>query len=113
MPRFTPTAAVCALLLAGTVLGHRLRAVDAASAVKVEVRKEGDKYQLYRGGQPYFIQGAGGDGSLEALKAAGGNSTRTWGVENAQARLDEAQRLGMTVTVGIWLQHEGGGFSYS
>ena len=70
-------------------------------------------YKLLRGGKPYFVKGAGGDGSKSMLKAAGGNSWRTWGVGNdTQGQLDEAQTLGMTVTVGIWLGHKEHGFNY-
>ena len=38
---------------------------------------------------------------------------RTWGVEKAGKVLDEAQKLGITVTVGIWLGHERHGFNYN
>ncbi len=81
-------------------------------AVPVELRQTGDGWQLVRGGEPYFIRGAGGEGSLAALAAAGANSVRTWGGDPG-ALLDEAQALGMTVTVGIWLGHERHGFDYS
>ncbi len=66
-----------------------------------------------RGGEPYFIRGAGGDASLERLAAAGGNSVRTWGADDLDVLLDEAHALGLTVTVGIWLGHERHGFDYS
>jgi len=61
---------------------------------------------LQRGGQPFFIKGAGGTASLALLKQTGGNSLRTWSVDGLQAQLDEAQKLGLTVCVGIWLHHE-------
>ena len=64
------------------------------------------------GASPYFIKGAGGTGDLAQLAAAGGNSVRTWGAEGLEDRLDEAHRLGLTVTVGIWLGHERHGFNY-
>ena len=69
-------------------------------------------WQLLRGGEPYFIRGAGGDGSLEQLAAAGANSVRTWGADDIGARLDAAHALGLSVTVGIWLGHERHGFDY-
>ena len=65
-------------------------------------------------GKPYYIKGAGGDGSKKLLAECGGNSFRTWGVDrNTGKILDEAQRLGLTVTLGIWLGHERHGFDYS
>ncbi|HEX4052652.1 MAG TPA: hypothetical protein VHX86_00165 [Tepidisphaeraceae bacterium] len=77
-------------------------------AVKVELRKTATGWTLLREGQPYFIQGAGGDASREMLKKCGGNSFRLWGADDIGPQLDEAQRLGLTVTVGIWLEHTGG-----
>jgi hypothetical protein len=43
----------------------------------------------------------------------GANSFRTWGADNLEAQLDEAHRLGLAVTVGIWLGHERHGFNYN
>lgn len=77
-----------------------------AAPVQVELLRTADGWQLKRDGQPFFVKGAGGSGSLAQLKAAGGNSIRTWSVDNLQATLDEAQKLGLTVCVGIWLHHE-------
>jgi hypothetical protein len=85
----------------------------AAKAITVELRQTERGWQLFRGGEPYFIRGAGGDGSLEKLAAAGANSVRTWGADDIDARLDAAHALGLSVTVGIWLGHERHGFDYS
>ena len=82
-----------------------------ADAIPVELRRTDTGWQLLRGGEPYFIRGAGGSGSLEQLAAAGANSVRTWGGE-VGILLDEAHARGMTVTVGIWLGHERHGFDY-
>ena len=81
-------------------------------AVPVRVIKTPTGYRLMRGRVPYFVKGAGGDGSKEDLKTAGANSWRTWGVDNLDVQLAEASRLGMTVTGGIWLGHKEHGFSY-
>jgi hypothetical protein len=97
---------VVALLLVAS-LAH-------AQPVKVELAKTDAGYQLLRAGQPYFIEGAGGDASKELLKRLGGNSFRTWGVgPDTQKQLDEAHRLGLTVAVGFWLGHERHGFDYT
>lgn len=84
-----------------------------AEAIPVELRQTEQGWQLLRGGEPYFIRGAGGSHSLEQLAAAGGNSARTWGGDDIGPLLDEAHSLGLTVTVGIWLGHERHGFDYS
>jgi hypothetical protein len=94
------------------------RALPAAPAEKgrpsvLRIVAKGGKFELLRDGKPYFIRGAGGDGSLEALAKAGGNSVRTWGAEKLGAVLDEAHRHGLTVAAGIWLGHERHGFNYN
>lgn len=68
--------------------------------------------QLLLNDKPYIIKGAGGNSRLAELAAAGGNSTRTWGTDNQEALLDEAQRNGLTVTIGYWAGHERHGFNY-
>jgi len=85
----------------------------SAAAVKTEVVKTDTGWQLLREGQPYFILGAGGDASKQKLKDLGGNSFRTWGADDIGDKLDEAHKLGLSVTVGIWLGHERHGFNYS
>jgi len=77
-----------------------------AAPVQVELLRAADGWQLKRDGQPFFIKGAGGSASLAQFKAAGGNSIRTWSVDNLQATLDDAQAQGLTVCAGIWLHHE-------
>jgi hypothetical protein len=79
----------------------------------VRIVKNKDGWQLLRNGKPYFIKGAGGDGSKALLAQAGGNSVRTWGTDKLDRLLDEAHRHGLTVTVGIWLGHERHGFNYN
>ncbi len=83
-----------------------------AGATPTKLVHTGGKWQLMRGGAPYFIQGAGGDGSKEMLRSIGGNSFRTWGSDHLEKQLAAAQKLGLSVTVGIWLGHKEHGFSY-
>ena len=84
--------------------------LDAASghagAIPVAITRQNDGFQLYRGGQPYFIKGVGGRRYMENAAEAGANSVRTWGPGNAGPLLDRAQDCGMTVMLGIWLSHE-------
>lgn len=82
-------------------------------AVPVQLVKEEGGYHLERDGKPYVIKGAGGSTGLKSLAAAGGNSVRTWGIDNLDKILDEAHSLGLTVAVGIWLGHERHGFNYN
>jgi hypothetical protein len=88
------------------------------SIVRVEKNSEGT-FQLIRDGKPFFIRGVGGSNHLEQLTVLGGNSLRTWGIEEMEKQIDgkrlidRAQELGIGLTVGIWLQHERHGFKYS
>ena len=86
-----------------------------AQVVKVQIKQTSPgHYQLLRGGQPYLIKGAGGDGDKQLMADLGGNAFRTWGVgRGTKALLDEAQQLGLTVTLGLWLGHERHGFDYT
>ena len=68
---------------------------------------------ITRGGQPYFVKGAGGTEHLAELAASGGNSLRTWSTEGLRALLDQAQGHGLTVCAGIWLEPQCEWFSYS
>ena len=84
----------------------------ADTPVKVEVRKTADgKWELLRGGKPYFVKGAGGDFSREVLVGDGGNSIRLWGVDaNTRNELDEDGKQGVTVALGYWVGHKKDGF---
>ena len=97
------------LVVTATVV---LAQAAGAEAVPVELRQVDGSWQLLRDGEPYQIRGAGGEGPLDQLAAAGANSIRTWSTDNVQSILDEAHSLGMTVTVGLWLEHERHGFDY-
>ena len=91
-----------------------------AAAVEVTISKD-DKgnFTLVRGGQPYFIRGAGGTDHLALLKECGGNSIRTWGIESLEKQvdgkrlIDRCADLGLTVAAGIWIGHASQGFDYS
>lgn len=79
----------------------------------VRVERINSQWELLVDGNPYYIKGGGGTVKMQELKAAGGNTIRTWGLENAQAILDEAQSLGLKVMLGMWVQHERHGFDYN
>jgi len=90
---------------------------SASGAIPVEVAREGSRYVLLRGGEPYKIKGAGLEYSDVAVFAAhGGNSFRTWRTDNAQLTgqqvLDEALKYGVTVVLCIEIGRERHGFDY-
>jgi hypothetical protein len=96
---------------AAAVAGHAWASGQAPPETAVAVRI--DAGGLVRGGQPYFVKGAGGSRDLAELAARGGNSIRTWTTQGLPELLDEAGRLGLTVSAGIWLEPECSWFSYS
>jgi hypothetical protein len=79
----------------------------AAPAAEVEVR--GDAILV--DGRPFLPRGAAGERRLDLLKSLGANAVRTYGEETG-AVLDEAQRLGLKVVAGFWLEHPRRGFDY-
>jgi hypothetical protein len=66
---------------------------------------------MTRGREPYFVEGAGGDKKLDQLAGAGANSIRTWSTNGLAEILDEAAKLNLTVSAGIWLESECSWFS--
>ncbi|MBT9392676.1 hypothetical protein KLP40_05825 [Hymenobacter sp. NST-14] len=81
--------------------------------VKVEVKQTAGRYELLRGGQPYFIKGAGGGQYPERVKAYGGNSLRTWDTGGAAKVLADANQNGLTVMMGLDVARERHGFDYN
>ena len=93
------------------------QAGESSAAIKVEVVKTEEGYQLLRGGKPYFIKGAGREfGDIASLAAHGGNSIRNWttvnDVETAQEVLDVAHAHGVTVALCLPMAAEHWGFDY-
>jgi len=84
----------------------------SAQAIKVEVTNNDGQWGLLREGKPYFVKGVGGHVHLEKAREIGANSIRTWGAENAKEILDNAHAKGLTVMLGLWVQHERHGFDY-
>lgn len=81
--------------------------------IPVKLAQNNGQWQIIRNGEPYFIRGAGGHEHMALLQASGGNSVRTWTTRDAKKVLDEAYERGMTVMMGLWLEHERHGFDYS
>jgi hypothetical protein len=87
-----------------------------SSAIPVEVVRDGARWILMRGGEPYVIKGAGiSDGDIGELAARGGNSFRNWrdfDSPDGLAILDEAARHGVTVAMCLPIGRERHGFDY-
>jgi|TARA_R110000737_G_scaffold115473_1_gene148380 hypothetical protein len=79
----------------------------------VTVSEINDQWELLVDGKPFYVKGAGGETQMNKVIECGGNTIRTWGLENAQEVLDEAQAKGLKVMLGMWVQHERHGFDYN
>jgi hypothetical protein len=97
--------------VASALPGDAEPGISSNTSRAIPVRVDGDQGML-RGGKPYFVKGAGGSGNLEQLASRGANSIRTWTTADLDGILDEAGRLGLTVSAGIWLESECSWFSY-
>jgi hypothetical protein len=88
---------------------------NKSEAIKTEVKLENSKWVLYRDGKPYFIKGAAGGGGYimwSSLKEFGGNSMRTYSIDNNTSdALSLAKSNGISIMLGISLSKENG-FDY-
>lgn len=85
-----------------------------AQAIKVTVKYAPSLgYQLIRGDKPYYVKGVGGEVFLDEAVQTGANTIRLWGPEHAKTVLDDAQKRGLTVMLGLWMVPERHGFDYS
>lgn len=80
----------------------------------VEIHYQNGRAVLFRHGEPYFIKGAAGTEHMDKVTLHGGNSIRTWSLHKADSILDQAERLGLTVTLGLEIgrPHWGNDFNY-
>lgn len=111
---------IAALVLAGCAQRPPKLALPGPATVELV---QADGWRLRVNGVDFPIRGVGGaqaSGLLEQLKAAGGNTVRTWGIETLELKvadgerfIDRAHRLGIMVVPGIWIEHERHGFDYS
>lgn len=100
-----------------------LFSVAASQAAEVSVKGERGRWYLDVGGHPFYIKGAGcgyafgknGEDYLRLAKELGANAVRTWGTDQGdRAYLDLAQKYGLKVAAGLWLNwpDKAGRFSY-
>jgi hypothetical protein len=92
---------------------------QANGPAKVTMQKnEKGEFRLFVDNKEFYIKGAGLEfGNIEALAQNGGNSFRTWRTENGQRSahevLDEAQKNGLMVMMGLEVSRERHGFDYN
>ena len=72
-------------------------------------------FQLYRNNEPCFIKGARTLGTqyMDLVASVGGNSVRIGGGPGVTAKLDTAQKYGLSVLFGLPVSSERNGFDYN
>jgi hypothetical protein len=99
------------IILFISILSVRVSAQDK-KPVFVQLKKTANGFTLLRAGKPYFVKGAGGTAKMDRLTESGGNSIRTWGTDGADKILTQANKLNLTVTMGLDVARERHGFNY-
>ena len=85
-----------------------------ATTADVQIVHRNGRFELLRNGETYLVKGGGGgENELESLAKAGGTSIRLWDDQRLGDVLDRAQKLGLTVTAGIWLGQVRQGFDWN
>jgi len=92
--------------------------MDESKPVKVELVNTNGKFELLVNKESFYINGAGLEfGNISSVAKHNGNSFRTWRTDNGQQSgkevLDEAQKYGLKVTMGIEVARERHGFDYN
>ena len=79
-------------------------------AQQVEIKENGNNWQLLVGQKPFFIKGVVGHTYLEKVKEYGGNSVR---IGSRKEELDKALQLGLKAMVNLPANAERYGFDYN
>ncbi|MFZ4784950.1 MAG: glycoside hydrolase family 2 TIM barrel-domain containing protein [Flavobacteriales bacterium] len=90
-----------------------LNLTTLAQPAVVKVVQQSGQWVLLKDSSPYYIKGVGGQVHMDKAVQIGANTMRTWGAENAREVLDQAQKEGLMVMMGLWVQHERHGFDYN
>jgi hypothetical protein len=115
--RMTENIRSLGLALSLAFSSNAIAAHHGDGPIPVTLERDGDRFYLQRGGEPYVVRGAGIEfGDKAHFAARGGNSFRTWrtdnGMQTGQEVLDEALALGLTVVMCIEIMPERKGFDY-
>ncbi len=91
------------------------RTAEKAGPVNVKIEQTAVGFQLYRNNEPYFIKGARTLGTqyMDLVASVGGNSVRIGGGPDVTAKLDTAQKYGLSVLFGLPVSSERNGFDYN
>jgi hypothetical protein len=105
-------------MLACNTDNNNKKDIMEAKSSHVEMKSVEGKYRLYVNGEEFFVKGAGCEhGACNQVAAHGGNSIRTWRVNNKRKTgkevLDDAWEHGLMVMMGLDVDKERHGFDYN
>ncbi|MGE4371405.1 MAG: glycoside hydrolase family 2 TIM barrel-domain containing protein [Xanthobacter sp.] len=113
--RICAMAALCTLLMPAALHAAppdtlpAMPALQKPKAVRDEVTVDGT--HILVNGRPFLANGAGGRASFEDLARLGATTVRTYGQDPGPV-LDAAEKAGLKVIAGLWLEHPRHGFDY-
>ncbi len=106
-----------AILVSCSADNGKKKPAEKVGPSHVEMKKVDGKSRLFVNGEEFFVKGAGCEyGACHLVAAHGGNSIRTWRVNNSQMTgkevLDNALEHGLMVLMGLDVAKERHGFDY-
>ncbi len=111
------------LIMSVIVTSYDFKINDSTDPMKygpsvVELRMTQGRYRLFVNGEEFWVKGAGCEfGPCDLVKLHGGNSFRTWRVDNGISTgreiLDQAWENGLMVMMGLDVARERHGFDYN
>eukprot|EP00440_Ansanella_granifera_P014280 gb/GFBE01015523.1/.p1 GENE.gb/GFBE01015523.1/~~gb/GFBE01015523.1/.p1 ORF type:complete len:625 (+),score=124.42 gb/GFBE01015523.1/:1-1875(+) len=88
-----------------------LGAWSLAGAERIWINQSDDGWRIMSDadalGHEGTIRGAGGFVMLSQAAAAGADALRTWDLDQLNGTLETAEALGLKISAGIWLDHDG------
>jgi hypothetical protein len=93
--------AACLVVIYLDGKGSSYTRIPANTSNAVVLEKVNGRYQFNRTGKPFVIRGAAGYQFVKELAASGGNTIICWDTARLEATLEEANRYGVAVIIGI------------
>jgi hypothetical protein len=106
------------LLMSFSLAGHAKENPMKYGPSHVELKKTEGRYRLFVNGEEFWVKGAGCEfGPCDLVALHGGNSIRTWrvnnGIKTGREVLDQAWENGLMVMMGLDVAGERHGFDYN
>ncbi len=115
--RITRYAIISLLMISFYIPGNAHEDPMKYGPSRVELKKTDGRYRLFVNGEEFWVKGAGCEfGPCDLVALYGGNSIRTWrvnnGINSGREVLDQAWENGLMVMMGLDIAGERHGFDY-